>query len=123
MKTYKVEVTEDYVSWHNENGELHREDDEAAIEWAGGGKCYYINGKRHRGGGLPAEVWADGTKFYWINGKLQRKNGAAIEWADGRKEYWIYGVELTEKEYNKRNNTCVNKVIEIDGVKYKLEKL
>jgi hypothetical protein len=102
MKTYKVTVTEDCVSWHNENGELHREDDEAAIEWAGGGKCYYINGKRHRGGGLPAEVWADGTKFYWINNKLQR---------------------ITEKEYNKRNNTCVNKVIEIDGVKYKLSKV
>jgi hypothetical protein len=71
MKTYKVEVTDKATIWYNESNELHREEG-PAIEYANGGKSYYINGERHR-----------------------------------------------EDEFK----SCENKIVEIEGVKYKLTKV
>jgi len=144
MKTYKVEVTKEVTRWHNESNQRHREDG-PAVEYADGDKEYYINGKLHREDGPavecangykeyyinnklhredgPAVERADGTKTYYINGKIHRENGPAVERADGVNSYYINGEELAEEEFNNRNKSCENKVIEIDGVKYKLEKL
>jgi len=38
---------------------------------------------------------------------------------DERKEWYLNGEDLTEKEFNSRKS-CNNKVVEIDGKKYKL---
>jgi len=47
-----------------------------------GNKFYYLNGQLHRNNDLPAIEWADGTKSWWVNGKLHRENDLpAIEWA------------------------------------------
>mgnify|MGYP000185697326 CR=1 FL=1 len=51
---------------------LHREDG-PAIEWAGGGKTWYINGKLHREDG-PAYEYADGGKAWFIDGKRHRED-------------------------------------------------
>ena len=100
MKTYKVDV------------------------YSTGSKEWYLNGKLHREDG-PAIEDADGSKFWFINGKLHREDGPACEWADGSKSWFINGKELSEAEFNARTKpkpSCEGKVVEVDGVKYKLVK-
>ena len=121
MKKYKVEVTEYSTRWYNESNLLHREDG-PAIEWANGDKYYLINDKRHREDG-PAVECSNGDKSYYINDKLHREDGPAVEWANGDKSYYINDKHLTEKEFNSRTKTCEGKVVEIEGVKYKLSKV
>jgi hypothetical protein len=66
-------------------------------------------------------VYGDGTRFWYLNGGLHREDGPAIEWASGRKSWWLNGKPLTEKEFNNRmNKPCSGKVVEVEGVKYKL---
>jgi hypothetical protein len=98
MKEYKVKVYSDRIEWFNLEGKLHREDG-PAVEWANGDKCYYINGKLHR------------------------EDGPALEFANGDKAYYINDEYLTEEEFNNRNKSCENKIVEIEGVKYKLSKV
>jgi hypothetical protein len=88
-----------------------------------GTKFWYLNDKRHREDG-PAVECANGSKFWYLNGKLHRKDGPATERTDGRKEWWIDGKQLTEAEFlrqtGKSTSSCNNKIVEIDGKKYRL---
>jgi hypothetical protein len=74
-----------------------------------------LNGTLHREDG-PAIEWADGYKSWYLNGKKHREDGPALEYASGRKAWWLNGEELTEKEFKNR----MGKVVEIEGVKYRL---
>jgi hypothetical protein len=121
MTEYKVEVSEYSTRWYNSKDQLHREDG-PAVECINGTKAYYINGKRHRVDG-PAVEYADESKHYYINGKLHREDGPAIEWSNGDKYYYIDDKALTEEEFNNRDNSCIDKIVEIEGVKYKLSKV
>ena len=121
MEEYKVEVHNDRTDWYNLEGQRHREDG-PAVEYADEYKAYYINGKRHREDG-PAVEFSNGDKYYYINDKLHREDGPAIEYLDGYKSYYINGKNLTEKEFNNRTKSCEGKVVEIEGVKYKLTKV
>jgi hypothetical protein len=87
-----------------------------------GDRCWYLDGKRHREDG-PAIEYADGTKYWYLNDKQHREDGPAIEYAGGTKHWYLNDKELTEAEFNARNKpkpTCEGKVVEVDGVKYKL---
>lgn len=71
--------------------------------------------------------WSDGTKCYYINGKSHREDGPAMEYANGTKYYYLNGERFNdESEYNaalsklKNKNSCENKIVEIEGKKYKL---
>ena len=146
MKTYKVDVYDDGTKKWYLNGERHREDgpavefadgtkfwylngkchreDGPAVEWADGSKYWYLNGKLHREDG-PAVEWANGTKHWFLNDKLHREDGPAIECAAGTKHWYLNGEELSEAEFNARTKpapSCEGKVVEVDGVKYKLTK-
>ena len=67
------------------------------------------------------KVWTDGSKHWFLNGKLHREDGPAIECTDGSKCWYLNGKYLTEKQFNKKiKKPCENKVVEIDGIKYKL---
>ena len=121
MKTYKVIVMKDFTKWYNESNQLHRENG-PAIEWADGNKKYYINGKLHREDG-PAAEYANGDKKYYINDKPHREDGPAIEFVDGSKLYFVNGKRLTEQQFNNRIKSCEGKVVEIEGVKYKLTEI
>jgi hypothetical protein len=79
MKTYKVTVGNDGTRWYNEEGQLHREGDLPAIEYADGDKWWYINGQLNREGGKPAVEWADGGKAWYINGE-EVEEAEAIEY-------------------------------------------
>ena len=84
-----------------------------------GDKYWYLNGKLHREDG-PAIEYASGGKEWFLNGKLHREDGPAIERANGTKYWFLNGKALSESEFNTRMNKCSAKVVEIDGVKYKL---
>ena len=84
--------------WHNEKGQLHREDG-PAVEWINGDKEWWINDRLYRKSG-PAIEYANGNKEWWVNSQLHREDGPAVDCADGYKEWWINGKELTEEEFN-----------------------
>jgi hypothetical protein len=117
------------------NGKRHREDG-PALEMADGVRSWWINGERHRLDG-PALEMADGSRSWYFNGKLHRLDGPAIEWTNGElnrkfhrldgpavewadRSWWVDGKQLTEAEFNSRQQRCAGKVVEIDGKKYKL---
>ena len=83
------------------DGKLHRIDG-PAVECADGGKEWYVDGKRHRVYG-PAIECADGGKYWWLDGKLHRIDGPAVEWADGYKEWYLDGKRLSKKEFDQQN--------------------
>ena len=99
MQTYKVTVDENKnIRWYNDKDEYHRLDG-------------------------PAVEGANGYKSWYVDGKLHRLDGPAIEWSDGSKSWYVDGEDMTEKEFNeyiKPKPSCEGKVVEVDGIKYKL---
>ena len=121
MITYTVNVNNSGDKYWYINGKLHREDG-PACECANGSKCWCINGKLHREDG-PAIECADGDKYWYINGKRHREDGPACEYANGTKCWYIDDIRLTEEQFNARKKpSCEGKVVEVDGVKYRLTK-
>jgi hypothetical protein len=119
MIEYTVKVFEDYTEWYLD-GKLHREDG-PAIEWKNGTKEWYRNGRQHREDGPAFESASGKYKGWWINGQRHREDGPAIKCTDGYKEWRINGIEYTEQEFlAKTKKPCSGKIVEIDGIKYKL---
>jgi len=88
--------------------------------YTNGAKYWYLNGKLHREDG-PAIEHTSGNKHWFLNGKLHREDGPAVEWANGDKEWYLNGKKLSEAKFNKKlKKPCNNKVVEIDGIKYRL---
>jgi hypothetical protein len=118
--TYTVVVdNEGNKRWyHNDN--LHRLDG-PAVEYVDGSKCWFVDGKFHRIDG-PAIEWADGSKEWYVDGKYHRLDGPAIELTSGTKYWYLDDVQLTEAQWRKRvaKPNCEGKVVEVDGVQYKL---
>ncbi len=80
------------------NGKRHREGG-PAVEYANGGKYWFIDGKYHREDG-PAIERANGDKEWWINGERYREDGPAVEYACGSKDWYISGRRYgTKKAY------------------------
>jgi hypothetical protein len=122
MIIYTVKVDDKGTkSWYLD-GKLHRTDG-PAVEGSDGTKHWYLDNKRHRIDG-PAIEDVDGSKSWYLHDKLHRVDGPAIEWADGTKEWWLYGNKLTQAQWKRADKpkvtSCVGKVVEVDGVKYRL---
>ena len=120
--TYTVEVDEHGTKFWYLNDKRHRTDGPAE-EWADGTKRWYQNDKRHRTDG-PAVEYSNGTKEWYLNGKLHRTDGPAIEYADGSKFWYVDDERLTEVQWCQRvkalKTPCADKVVEVEGVRYKL---
>jgi len=88
-----------------------------------GTKHWYQNNKLHRVDG-PAIEYADGTKFWYVDGKCHRTDGPAIECASGTKSWYLDGKYLTRAQWleavKPKVASCVGKIVEVDGVKYRL---
>ena len=83
---------------------------------------YNYQGQRHRVDG-PACEWAGGSREWWQNDQLHRTDGPAYEDADGNRLWYLNGKLLSEEEHRARTrpkDTCAGRVVEIDGVKYRL---
>jgi len=50
-------------------------------------------------------------------------DGPAVEHANGIKKWYINGENFTEEKFNKRVDGCKGKIVEIDGVKYRLTQI
>jgi hypothetical protein len=94
--------------------------DGPAVEYADGGKEWYVDGKRHRLDG-PAVEYVDGYKEWYVEGQFHRLDGPAVEDTDGRKQWYVDGKNLSEEAFNKRLQPKMTIVIE--GKKYKLVEL
>jgi hypothetical protein len=94
--------------------------------YASGNKFWYLNEQRHREDG-PAVDCADGHKCWYIKGHLHREDGPAIEDSNGHKCWCLDGVEYTESQHKaemeRRNNTCKDKTVTIDGKQYELTEI
>ena len=102
MQSYHVEVDDNKtIRWYNNSTEK----------------------KLHRVDG-PAIEWADGSKAWFLNGQWHRVDGPAIEDADGYKCWYLNGKELTKSQHQaavkKQADSYEDKVVEIEGKKYKL---
>jgi hypothetical protein len=116
MKTYIVNVNEYGTKRWYLNGNLHRTDG-PAIEYVSGSKEWYLNGNLHRTDG-PAVELASGSKCWYLNGKRHREDGPAVEYSDVP-----YSEADWRNQLQKVKAPCVGKVVEVDGVKYKLVKI
>ena len=65
--------------------------DGPAVEYADGGKEWWVDGQLHRVDG-PAVEGADGGKEWWVFGVRHRVDGPAIDNADGDNQWWVLGV-------------------------------
>tara|TARA_B100001094_G_scaffold222609_1_gene216675 strand:+ start:604 stop:915 length:312 start_codon:yes stop_codon:yes gene_type:complete len=68
-----------------------------------GTREWFQNDERHRLNG-PAFEGVDGYKAWYQNGERHRLDGPACEYANGNKFWYIEGEELSEEEFNNRNN-------------------
>ena len=105
-------------------GDLHHNPEgPAVIGFAGRHKEYWFKGLRHRTDG-PAVEYADGGKEWWLDDNLHRIDGPAIEDADGSKHWYLDGNKLTQAQWieavQPKVASCVGKIVEVDGVKYRL---
>ena len=86
-----------------------------------GDKRWYLNGNLHREDG-PAIEYANGGKEWYLHDELHREDGPALEYACGYKEWRLHDEKFTEEEHRLRTSrqSCNGKIVEIDGIKYKL---
>ena len=88
-----------------------------------GTKRWYLNDKCHCEHG-PAVEYACGTKFWYFNGKRHREDGPAVEYSDGTKFWYLNDKAYTEVDWRnqlqKVKAPCEGRLVEVDGVKYKL---
>ena len=127
MKEYTVKVDNNGTKRWYLDGKLHRKDG-PAVEGSDGYKEWYLDGKRHREDG-PAVEGSDGYKAWYLDGKRHREDGPAVEYGDGYgggyKEWYLDDEQLTKEEFNNKMSkpSCEGRVVEIDGVKYRLSKV
>ena len=76
------------------------------------------------------EIDEFGTKQWYFDDRLHREDGPAVEFANGSKSYYLHGAEYPEAAWREKLNKhkapkapCENKMVEVDGVKYKLVKI
>lgn len=93
------------------------------VYYPNGEISFFVDGKLHRDHG-PANILPGGTKRWYTNGQLNRLDGPAVEYTNGAKEFWVEGRSFSETNFNMfiamKNDSCNNKIVEIDGKKYKL---
>jgi len=122
MIIYTVKVSDNGDKEWFLDDKRHRVDG-PAYEDASGSKEWYLHGKRHRVDG-PAIEYAYGGKHWYLDGKRHRVDGPAIEYAYGSKEWYLDDKQLTEAQWieavKPKVASCVGKMVEVDGVKYKL---
>ena len=86
-------INEKFKTWYK-HGQIHRDGDQPAVEYASGTRMWYINGQRHRDGGFPAIEHANGGCEWWVHGQPHREGGLpAIDLANGTKRWYINGIK------------------------------
>lgn len=81
------------------NDVLHSFNDEPAIIFADGTKCWYDNGLLHRGNDKPAIIYQNTTLEWYRYGKLHRDSELgtllpSVIYSNGIKDYYQNGIQL-----------------------------
>jgi hypothetical protein len=83
----------------NSKGQLHSLNDEPAIIFQSGTKCWCKDGEYHRDNDEPAIIDPNGTKYWYKDGKCHRDNDEpAFIGSDGTKYWYINGMKLAKKQ-------------------------
>lgn len=114
MKTIELRCKQEV----NDNGQLIYEE-------------YQLNNKFHNEHGPAIKAWNNGITFnsYYLNNELHNEHGPAVrEWDDNNGQlcheaYYLNHELLSKEEWERRVNSCVGKIVEIDGKKYRLEEV
>ena len=113
MKTVKAEVVWEYYDDGKLYSEKYRVDRKLHNPEGPAFRCWHSNG----------QLWYE---IYYLNGQGHNPEGPAYRkwYANGQltcETYWINGKKLTKEQFESRNKpSCNDKVVEIDGKKYKL---
>jgi antitoxin component YwqK of YwqJK toxin-antitoxin module len=122
----------DFVCF-NRNYCIHNDMGPASIHYYEDGnikeKEYWNDDKLHNENG-PASIhyYEDGKikqEEYFVNDMLSNKEGPAVVYYNKsgqpfEEQYWIEGVEYTKEQFENFNKPQEEKVVEIEGKKYKL---
>ena len=69
-------------------------------------------------------VYDNGAEAWFLNDELHCEHGPAIKHANGDGSWYLNGFKLTEAGFNRRmSKPCSGKVVEVEGVKYRLEEV
>lgn len=98
---YKQDDEEKYECWYS-HGELHRLHG-PAIVCCSGDFQWFKNDQVHRENNEQAIEWEE-MQIWAENSLAHRTDGPAIIEADGTKHWCIRGEEMTEDEFNKRKS-------------------
>jgi len=116
---YKT-ITEDEISYYDENGRLHNEDGPAYIGYEDGKEStiiWYKHGTIHRDDG-PAQIFPLLEITEWLrNGKLHREDGPAYENKKWDKKAWFLDGEhlpyyIWEDEVKKRHSNLQEMIVQ-----------
>jgi hypothetical protein len=106
----------------------HRLDGGPAIEYANGGKAWWIDGQLHRLDG-PAIEDANGSKAWYVDGQRHRLDGPAVQYTDGSKAWFVDGKRLSEEAFNALTAPTLELTLEeiaakfgVDASKIKIKK-
>ena len=70
------------------------------------------------------KVSDNGTKEWYLDGKRHRVDGPAVEYAEGTKHWYLDDKQLTQAQWleavKPKVASCAGKIVEVDGVKYRL---
>jgi len=114
---------------HNSNGYALRSWNTNGVLWL---EKHYLYGQSHNSNGVAHTEWFNNgqlrSQIYIVNGKLHNPNGVARRlWHKNgevlSEQYYLDDEYLSKEEFNNRNKvkSCDDKVVEVDGVKYKLK--
>jgi len=89
-----------------------------------GHKRYYKDRKMnmlHRLDGRPAVEYADGGKAWYVDDHLHRLDGPAIEGANGHQAWYVDGKHLSEKQFNALTATTIELTLEDIASKFAVD--
>lgn len=90
-------VMYDCTYYVDDDGHLHRDNDQPAVISNGGVSIWLRHGKLHRDNDRPALVNDEGITAWYRNGKLHRDNGHPARIYYNIREWWING-SLTKRK-------------------------
>jgi hypothetical protein len=94
------------ITYKDENGKIHRDDDLPAIEFSYGEKHWMYRGELHREGDKPASITPTEEQWY-IHGVLDREPGKpAVVYRSGAKTFYVKGVQYNPNGPSYMDKTC-----------------
>jgi len=95
-------------------------------------EAFYLDGHYHNEHGPAVREWNDAGQLTYesfrLNGGLHNEHGPAVRvWNDAGQltyeAFWLNDERLSKEKWIAKTQSCVGKVVTIDGKQYKLEEI